>query len=140
MRYITDNKIRIALEKKSPRHIVNIDRPYISPALRAPNGDLMVLVFESLDELMYMTPDQSEAYSLRPIENEMLYALMIKAEPKNGSRFDEYLFFSTNKDWLEEYAKLFDKEARVEVTEIDNFVKTKAKGGAGTSQGAQRGE
>ena len=88
MKYIADNKIRSVLERKTPKKLVSIDRPFITPSLKTPSGDLMVLVYESLDDLLYMTPDQSGAYSLKPIENEMLYALMTKADPKNGSRFE----------------------------------------------------
>ena len=138
MRYIADNKIRSVLERKTPKKLVAIDRPFITPSLKTPSGDLMVLVYESLDDLLYMTPDQSGAYSLKPIENEMLYALMTKADPQNGSRFDSYMLFSTNKEWLEEYVCLFDPSERVELTVIDDFAK--AKNPTDVFMGPQRGE
>ena len=138
MKYIADNKIRSVLERKTPKKLVSIDRPFITPSLRTPSGDLMVLVYESLDDLMYMTPDQGEAYALRPVEREMLYALMSKAEPKNGSRFDSYMLFSTNREWLEEYASLFDPSERVEVAVIDDFAKAKTE--ADVFMASQMGE
>ena len=126
MKYIADNKIRSVLERKTPKKIVSIDKPYISPSLKTPSGDLMILVYESLDDLLYMTPDQSGAYSLKPIENEVLYALMTKGGATQESRFDSYMFFSTQREWLEEYAGIFDPAAKVEVVEIDDFAKAKS--------------
>ena len=138
MKYIADNKIRSVLERKTPKKLVSIDKPYITPSLKTPSGDLMILVYESLDDLLYMTPDQSGAYALKPVENEMLYALMTKGGATNESRFDSYMFFSTQREWLEEYANIFYPSAKVEVVEIDDFAK--AKNPTDVLMGSQMGE
>ena len=138
MKYIADNKISSVLERKTPKKIVGIDKPYITPSLKTPSGDLMVLVYESLDDLLYMTPDQYGASFLKPIENEMLYALMTKGGATEESRFDSYMFFSTQREWLEEYASLFDPSERVEVAVIDDFAKAKTE--ADVFMASQMGE
>jgi len=146
MKYIGDNKLRTVLEKKTNKRIVNIERPYFhgdKRALRTPNDDIMILVYESQEEMIGPLPTQEEALSLTGITNEKIYALMQKAGSDDRFYCDHYIIFSTEKEWLEDYQFMFDADLGVVCVEIDDFakkVKPQGSGESKNSQEAQRGE
>lgn len=146
MKYIGDNKLRTILETKTDKNIVSIERPYFhgdKGALKTPNGDLMIPVYESQEEMMGPLPTQEEALNLKGITNEKIYALMQKAGSDDRFYCDHYIVFSTEKEWLEDYQFMFDADLGVVCVEIDDFAKNFKPQGSGeskNSQESQRGE
>ena len=103
----------------------------------------MVLVYETPEEFFAPIPTQEQAVELQQVTNQVIYALVQKANKYKNFNIDKYLVFSEKKEWLEDYSQTFDADLDIEVSEINDFAKIAdaiAKGEAYNPYESQRGE